>query len=269
MTQQKTGGISHYAFDCDDNILFLPTPIYVQNTVTKEEKPLSTGEWAVVHPKLGVPGEWEDYAVFDGSFRRFRDIPGRLEPGQRQYFVDDVERAVDSDPEAWKGPAWSVFVYACEKQRPVSIVTARGHSAETIKAGMRVLVDKGLLPEEPNYHAVFPVTNEEVRKTQLDDPDLAVTVPVLKRRAIIAMVEKAVARWGADADLRFGMSDDDPANVDLIIRAMAEAKIKYLSKRFFVINTHVGQKVKLEVFPVDFSVTGVGRRILADSPDEE
>jgi len=52
------------------------------------------------------------------------------------------------------------------------------------------------------------------------------------------------------------MSDDDPKNVDLIIKAMCDCKKKYLDKRFFVIDTHEGEKVKLEVFPVDYPVTG-------------
>ncbi len=52
-----------------------------------------------------------------------------------------------------------------------------------------------------------------------------------------------------------GMSDDDPENVDLIIKAMCDCKKKYLDKRFFVINMHECEQVKLEVFPVDYPVT--------------
>ena len=36
---------------------------------------------------------------------------------------------------------------------------------------------------------------------------------------------------------------------------MCECKKKYLDKRFFVINMHKGEQVKLEVFPVDYPVT--------------
>lgn len=51
------------------------------------------------------------------------------------------------------------------------------------------------------------------------------------------------------------MSDDDPENVDLIIKAMCDCKKKYLDKRFYVIKMHKGEQVKLEVFPVDYPVT--------------
>jgi hypothetical protein len=74
-----------------------------------------------------------------------------VKPGQRQYFVDDVQKALESAPENWQAPSWPLLVYACQKQRPVAIVTARGHSPETLKAGVRVLVEKGKIPQEPNY----------------------------------------------------------------------------------------------------------------------
>lgn len=37
-----------------------------------------------------------------------------------------------------------------------------------------------------------------------------------------------------------GMSDDDPGNIDLIVKAMCDCKKKYLDKRFFAIDTHKG-----------------------------
>lgn len=252
----RPSGTSYYLFDFDDNIMFLTTTIFVRNTVTKEEVALSTGDYALVHPQLGKPGKWENFAEFDGSFRNFRDLPPEeIKAGRRQHFVADVEKAIDAGGDGWQGPAWPVFVYACRNQRPVSIVTARGHSPQTLKAGVRILLQRGLIPQQPNYKSVYPVSNETVRR-KLGDRKFEMTTPALKKRAILQIVEDAMAEYGIGAELRFGMSDDDPANVALIIRAMTEAKLKYRDKRFFVINTHFDQKVKLEVFPVDFSVTG-------------
>ena len=256
MARSAKSGTSFYLFDFDDNIMFLSTTIFVQNTETKEEVALSTGDFALVHPQLGRPGNWENFAIFDGSYRNFRDLPPEeTKAGRKQHFVADVEQAIGAEGTAWQGPAWEVFVYACRNQRPVSIVTARGHSARTLKAGVRVLLDRGLIPQEPNFVSIYPVSNDTVRR-KLGDRKLELTTPALKKRAIVRIVEDAVREYGVDAELRFGMSDDDPANVALIIRAMSEAKLKYRDKRFFVINTHFDQKVKLEVFPVDFSVTG-------------
>ena len=254
--------LSFYFFDVDDNIVFLSTPIYVLNTETGKEKAVSTGEFARIHPQLEKPGSWEDFAIFPGTYREFRDIPAdQLAPGQVQYFVRDIKNLVADTSGTWQAPSWKMFVHACKAQRPLSVVTARGHNPETIKAGVEVMKDAGLIEKTPNYLSVYPVGNDEVRKTQLDDPDLVKTTPRLKKTAIIRSIEKAIEVYGEEYDVQFGMSDDDPANVSLIISAMRDCKLRYPDHRFFVINTHyeadlgVDQRVKLEVFGFDQAVT--------------
>ena len=244
--------ISFYFFDFDDNIMFLGTPILIRNTETLEQRSVSTGEFANIHPVLGQPGEWEDYATFAGSFRHFRDITSKeRDAGQQEYFVRDVEEAIQGDATRWQGPSWDLFVHACQEQRPVSVVTARGHSAETLQAGIRVLVDRGLIPSEPNYLTVFPVGNDDIRREQLGDTELEMTTPALKKRAIIQTVERALSEYGSAPEHSFGMSDDDPKNVQLAVRAMLVCKKRYADKRFFVINTHRGEEVKVEVLVYD------------------
>jgi hypothetical protein len=113
----KFDEVSFYFFDFDDNIMFLATPIFILNTETEKREPFSTGKFANIHPLLGQPGEWENYAMFEGSYSNFRDIPeDELQPGQKQYFVEDVEKAIKSDERSWQGSSWDLFVYACEKQ---------------------------------------------------------------------------------------------------------------------------------------------------------
>lgn len=257
MTKNKDG-ISFYFFDFDDNVMFLDTTIILNTNKNGEEilVEVSTGEFARIYPEFGKPGKYENYAMVDDSYRNFRDIPKeKLKPGQKQNFVLDVEKAINKGEDSWQAPSWVLFVQACEKQQPISIVTARGHSLETLKAGIRVLVEKGLISQEPNYHTIFPVGNDDVRRTQLDDPDLTESTPNLKKIAIIKSVDKAFEQYGSDPKHRFGMSDDDPQNVDLIIMAMRDCKLKYEDNRFFVINTNYIRKVKLEVFPIDFPAT--------------
>ena len=175
--------------------------------------------------------------------------------------MEDVEEVLESGDQSWQAPSWNLFVHACNKQRPVSIVTARGHSPETIKTGVRVLHEKGYIQQEPNYLTVFPVGNDDVLYRELC-PELCRAAAhekktsERKRIAIRKSVDKAIEQYGSELEHRFGMSDDDPQNVDLIIKAMCDCKKKYMDKRFFVIGTHEGENVKLEVFPVDFPVTG-------------
>jgi len=259
---------SFYFFDLDDNTLFLETPIFVRkgDGEAGEVKRLSTTEFAGIRTQLGKEGPWKDFEIFDGTYGHFRDIPAdELQPGQKQYLVEDIEQAIAGDPETWQAPSWKLFVYACRKQRPLSIVTARGHSRETLKAGIRVLLDHGLIEKEPNYLTIYAVGNPDIQAeliASLDDEEersrvqqLSDPTSALKRIAIRNTVDKALEIYGAEPEHRFGMSDDDPKNVDLIIKAMCDCKKKYPDKRFFVIDTHEGEMVKLEVFPVDYPVT--------------
>lgn len=250
--------LSIYFFDVDDNILFLSTPIYILNVETGREKKISTGEFARIHSLLGQPGAWEDYCVYEKTFRRFRDIPeNQLQEGQDQNFVRDIRELTQDSSGSWQAPSWKLFVHACNKQRPLSVVTARGHHPDTIKSGIELMREEGLIDKLPNYLTIFPVGNDEIRKSELGDPDLLKTTPRLKKIAIIKSIEMAIAKYSDVNDIEFGMSDDDPANVNLIISAMRDCKVKYPERRFFVINTHyieedgIDQRVKLEVFEYD------------------
>ena len=115
----------------------------------------------------------------------------------------------------------------------------------------------GCIDKTPNYLSIFPVGNDEVRKNELEDPELIKTTPRLKKTAIIKSIERAIEIYGDEYDVEFGMSDDDPANVHLIISALRDCKLRYPERRFFVINTHyipdngIDQRVKLEVFGYD------------------
>ncbi len=264
--------VSFYFFDIDDNSLFLKTPILVRHRETGDERALSTGAFATVREQLGKEGEWAPFEIYDRSFHRFRDLEDdEAETGRTQHFVEDIERALACPPETWQAPSWPLLVHACEAQRPVALITARGHRRETVKAGMRLLVERGMLAKEPNYLAIYCVSNPEIEAELLGhlEDDLARDrilalldrTSALKYLAVQRAVEQALERYGEAPPHRFGMSDDDPGNVDLIIRAMAACKVKYPDKRFFVINTCLGQQVKLEVFPMDHPVTAAEPRI--------
>ena len=242
---------SFYFFDFDDNVMFLETSILIQNTATGEVKQMGTAQFAQIWPKLGQPGEWQEYGLFTDSYHYFRDLPAdQLESVDQQHFLRDVQRAVTTrPPEEWQAPSWAFFVHACSKQRPVSIITARGHSPETIKAGIRYLKDGGWIEHEPNYLTVFPVSYETIR-TELGDINSEFQIPTLKKLAILRSVEAGLEKYGADLPHQFGMSDDDPHNMQLIIEAMRDSKLRHLDKRFFVFNTHVQNSVKLEVLPI-------------------
>lgn len=247
------GGRSFYFFDFDDNIAFLSTPTFIFHKDSGQELKLSSGLFAKYSSEIGKRGVYKDYRIDyseeAGTFRCFRDRDiSAVEHwfGRRQRFVQDLIAALGHPDYDWKGPSWTCFYHAVFNQRPTSLITARGHHPETVKDGVRVLVEEGLLPQEPNYLSLYPVSHPEVKR----EMGMAFDTPIaqLKQAAIRASVEKAIRVYGNNPYHRFGMSDDDPQNIKLITEEMARLKGAYPEMSFYVIETHNGKFIKHEVF---------------------
>jgi hypothetical protein len=247
------GGRSFYFFDFDDNVAFLTTPILLFHKLTGEEIKITSAQWAQEHFRVGKEGLFAEYNVdFNdqtGSFKHFRDHDpeGLVRLGaEKQIFVQDIAAALGFPEFQWKGPSWSCFFHAAFNQRPVSVITARGHHPTTIKEGIKNFVEKGHLPIEPNYLSIFPVSHKETRR-QLGDHDLVLTTAELKQRAIRESVMRAIEVYGYSPHHRFGMSDDDPKNIQLVIDEMQRLKSEFPEMKFFMIETQNGEFVKHEV----------------------
>ncbi|MEK2644535.1 hypothetical protein [Bdellovibrio sp. BCCA] len=247
------GGRSFYFFDFDDNIAFLTTPLILFHKNDRSEVQISSGDFAQYHQSIGKSGPYADYQLdfcdMTGTFRNFRDVHiGEVEKlqGKKQIFVQDVAAALGFPDFQWKGPSWECFYHAAFNQRPVSVITARGHHPETLKDGIRVFVQNKLLPLEPNYLSIYPVSHKETR-LELGDLDFTQGTAELKQRAIRASVEKAIELYGYNAHHRFGMSDDDPKNIQLIVEEMTRLKARFPEMSFFMIETQHGNFIKHEV----------------------
>jgi hypothetical protein len=247
------GGRSFYFFDFDDNVVYLPTLLYIFHNETGEEKALTTREFARISEHLGKSGEWAKFELrFNdetGSFRRFREKKLNFIDrfmGRKQPLVEDIVRTIKLNHLDWRGPSWNFFWHAVHNNRPLSIITARGHSADTFKAGISVLVKSAHLTQEPNYLSVFAVSNKHIREN-LGDESLTMHTAELKKKAIHRSVNEAFRQYGENPGHRFGMSDDDPVNIRLIIEAMRELKVQYPKNSFFVIDTQHGGLSKQEI----------------------
>lgn len=247
------GGRSFYFFDFDDNIAFLSTPLILFHRDTKQEVNISSSDFAKFHHQIGKDGIYKDFVIDycdnSGTFRNFRDRHiHELEAldGKRQVFLEDVAHALGFPDFHWKGPSWECFYHATFNQRPVSVITARGHSPETIKNGISLFVQQSHLPVEPNYLSIYPVSHKKTR-LELGDFDFNMSVAQLKQRAINASVRRAIDVYGYSDHHRFGMSDDDPKNVNLIIEEMTKLKADFPKISFFVIETINGQFIKHEI----------------------
>jgi hypothetical protein len=247
------GGRSFYFFDFDDNIAYLSTPIILFHKITGAEVAVSSGEFAHESRHVGKSGKFENYFLDindeKGSFRHFRDKEFSMletQAGKKQSFVEDIEKALAHADHIWKAPSWNCFYHATYNHRPVSVITARGHGRDTIKDGIDMMVQDGHLPHSPNYHSIYPVSNIDIRK-ELGDIELKKNVAELKREAIRASVEKAIEVYGHSPFHRFGMSDDDHKNIELISEEMRELKKEYPEMSFFVIETFKDSFAKYEI----------------------
>ncbi|MGE5085109.1 MAG: hypothetical protein ACM3MG_02340 [Bacillota bacterium] len=247
------GGRSFYFFDFDDNIAFLTTPLILFHKETESELLISSGDFAHHGNAIGKSGPFAEYRINEcdltGTFRNFRDRDiSETEKllGKSQIFVQDVAAALGFPDFQWKGPSWECFYHATFNQRPLSVITARGHHPDTLKDGIRVFVKNKVLPLEPNYLSVYPVSHKPTR-TVLGDADFTQGTAELKQRAIRASVEKAIELYGFNAHHRFGMSDDDPKNIELIVEEMTRLKARFPEMSFFMIETQHGDFIKHEV----------------------
>lgn len=248
------GGRSFYFFDFDDNIAFLSTPGFLFHKKTKKELAISSADFAKHHRQIGISGPYKDYEIIlddkFGSFRNFRDQkigPLKQLLGKKQNFLHDVSYILKQPTHHWQGPSWNCFYHACLNQRPVALITARGHQPATIKKGISLLVKNGHLPLEPNYLDIWPVSNIKTRHS-LGDSNLKFSTAQLKKAAIRRAVQKAIEVYGESPHHRFGMSDDDPHNIELIADEMKLLKKVYPNMSFFIIETHSGRYTKTEIF---------------------
>lgn len=124
--------LKYYIFDWDDNILFMPTVIHLQ----LDGKPVdvTTKEYAELRHD-------ETYQLLNGNpddaFSGFRDGTGD--------FVGDTLQAISAERFA---PSFAAFKRALIKARLFSIVTARGHGANTIRQGVELFIDEVLSSAE-------------------------------------------------------------------------------------------------------------------------
>ncbi len=247
------GGRSFYFFDFDDNVVFLTTPLVLFHKNTGDELKISSGDFAQEHSRIGESGPYRDYEIrwddSTGTFRCFRDHhQAELEKLglKKQIFIHDVAHALGFPDFHWKGPSWDCFFHATFNQRPISVITARGHNPKTIMDGVDLFVEAKKLPCRPNYLSVFPVSHIPTRH-HLGDKDLTMKTPALKQAAIRASVEHAIKVYGYSPHHRFGMSDDDPKNIEFIAAEMKTLKKAYPEMGFFLIETQKGQFIKHEI----------------------
>jgi hypothetical protein len=127
--EKQTHVMKYYAFDWDDNLMFMPTKIYLKDDKGKSVG-MSTEDFAEYRTDIGEePFEYKGHTIVSFDEEPFRDF--RVS-GDKQFITD-----VMSAP---TGPAWDDFVEAVNNGSIFAIVTARGHTPSILKEGVYRLI---------------------------------------------------------------------------------------------------------------------------------
>lgn len=134
----------YYIFDWDDNILHMPTKIrmeHLEENGTWKPVEVSTSTFALVRTDTAhyrAPGgDWAE------AFRNFEDSP------QRDNFIEDTIEALEKVAHGERpGPSYQAMKKTLREGRIFAIVTARGHSPETIEKAVRIFIRYALTEEE-------------------------------------------------------------------------------------------------------------------------
>lgn len=135
----------YYIFDWDDNVLHMPTKIKMEHLEPNGEwRPVevSTATFAMVrtdveHYRAPSKGGWAE------AFSNFEDKPGC------DNFIEDTIAALEKIEHGEKpGPSFNALKKTLREGRIFAIVTARGHSSETIERAVRVFIKYALSEDE-------------------------------------------------------------------------------------------------------------------------
>lgn len=149
VNDQITGrDFKFYIFDWDDNILHMPTRIYL-------EKLGEDGIWRPVSVSTStfalVRTDFKHYRMpQDGgraaAFRDFQDEPGEA---ANSAFLRDTRAALARIAAGEKpGPSFETMRKTLREGRIFAIVTARGHEPETVREAVKIFIDEVLSSEE-------------------------------------------------------------------------------------------------------------------------
>ena len=132
-TEEGTPDLKYYAFDWDDNIVFMPTKIILLDTEGNEVG-MATDDFAEYRTEIGKKEfEYEGHTIKDFALFPFKNF--RVE-GDAQFLNDvmNVKRL---------GPSFKDFKKCVEGASIFAIITARGHNPDTLKEACKKYIMSG------------------------------------------------------------------------------------------------------------------------------
>jgi len=136
---QKNQKMKYYAFDWDDNILFMPTLIHMQQLIDDKwiDEDVSTSKYAEIRTL-------DNWRVHEKSYIEFQDFG---EKGDNT-FLNDCITAINNKA---FGPSWYIFLHSLSNGSLFAIITARGHEHNSIKKVIQYIIDNVLTSEQKTH----------------------------------------------------------------------------------------------------------------------
>ena len=271
---QRRVRLQYYMFDWDDNILHMPTQIHLEKRTSRGWKPydVSTAEFARIRRDTvnyrPRGGDW------DKAFIDFYDVGRR---GARAFLGDTRVALAPVIRGRKKGaPSFEKFRKALIEGRIFAIITARSHSAASIRKGVEYFIDKVLTAPEKKrmvenlrgfidyFGGDRTLTDRQVLSAYLDlNRYHGVSSPEFKKRmghgasgsesperakqlAIHDFVDHALSLVRGRrflGTISIGFSDDDPHNIRSVEAFLRkELSRRYRGVKFVVYDTSDGAR---------------------------
>ena len=257
-----------YVFDWDDNILRMPTEVKMEKN--------ENGKWVPLRVST------EDFAHFrtDPNYRTTPDSFSDFT--NNEAFLIDAKKAINNKSFA---PSYKKFIESLIYANPFAINTARGHSPNTLKDGVKLFIQMVLTDDEKmmminnikkelpqslvkglnNKQLIdlyldemgefYPVSSEEFGdRFGLNVKGGASNPEHSKKVAIAHFVEKVfrnvekLIQSGEYTKVSFGFSDDDIRNVKATVELLEDELSKMYPEIHFVIyDTSEGGNKKIVI----------------------
>lgn len=251
--------MKYYAFDWDDNLMFMPTKIYLLDD-DGEEVGMGTEDFAEYRTKIGnEPFDYEGFTIVGFAPNPFRDFKT---DGDAKFLKDVMSAKLATDA------AWPDFVEAINSGALFSIITARGHRPSTLMMGVKKLIDsnRGGIDSDLLYDSLVKMRENAGEKPQDKETEImkylkmnryypvsygegSATNPEEAKITAMNKFKQYVHNQAEKLNIRLarkiendvrnkfipmiGFSDDDPRNVKAMSKGVKGVKI---------FSTHGGKK---------------------------
>jgi|688.fasta_scaffold221497_2 hypothetical protein len=270
-----------YGFDWDDNILQMPTKIYLKSDLG-DVVGMSTEDFAEFRHLIGKePFDYEGETIVGYDENPYRDFT------HSETFLEDTAEAIEKNK---KSPSFNKFKENLIYANPFSIITARGHSPSVIKKGVKMFIKLVMEPDEIRTMVknikdtlkheetfsdrflnqldelsvgqtidlyldergdYYPVSSKEFgEKFGLETSGGASNPEHAKKVALLDFITKYddLIKSGKYVNTSLGFSDDDPKNIKAMVEFVNnELSRMYPEVKFIIYDTSEGGYSKIHI----------------------